>query len=352
MSLYNEIDGYASRWLANLIDAGHIAPGRVDTRSIAELRPDDVRGAVQFHTFAGIGVWSYALRLAGWPDDASVWTGSCPCQPFSTAGRGAGFDDARHLWPAWFELIRECRPPVVLGEQVASRDGLVWLDAVSADLEGAGYAVGAADLCAAGVGAPHIRQRLYFVGILADADGAGSQGRRVGRDGADERAARPDGVVGDVADADMQRGERRTGEQNRRRSIESDRCREARDVGHADGIAAGRDGGTVDRAQGQERRDRAVDHGPRDAGAVVVPGPCNGPWADAEWIACTDGKSRPAQPGSFPLAHGTPARMGRDGAMEARSRVGELRGYGNAIVAEVAATWIRCVMAELGMVRS
>jgi DNA (cytosine-5)-methyltransferase 1 len=84
----------------------------------------------------------------------------------------------------------------------------------------------------------------------------------------------------------------------------------------------------------------------------VVPGPCNGPWGDAEWIACTDGKSRPAQPGSFPLAHGTPTRMGRDGAMEARSRVGELHGYGNAIVAEVAATWIRCVMGEIGMARS
>lgn len=162
-AFYNEIKPYAASWLECLAKEGHIANGQVCADSITDLRPADVRGATQFHAFAGLGGWSYALRLAGWTDDEPVWTGSCPCQPFSGAGRKGGFDDARHLWPAWFDLIRECRPPIVFGEQVASPDGLAWLDAVSADLEGAGYAVGAADLCAAGVGAPHIRQRLYFV---------------------------------------------------------------------------------------------------------------------------------------------------------------------------------------------
>ena len=113
------------------------------------------------HFFAGIGVWSYALRLAGWPDNRPVWTGSCPCQPFSSAGKGAGFTDERHLWPEFFRLIRECRPATVFGEQVASKDGLAWLDLVQNSLESAGYACGALDTCAAGVGAPHIRQRLY-----------------------------------------------------------------------------------------------------------------------------------------------------------------------------------------------
>lgn len=160
---YNEIDPYAAQWLRNLIKAGHIADGEVDERSIEDVRPDDLRGFTQCHFFAGIGVWSYALRLAGWPDEQTVWTGSCPCQPFSTAGRRAGFADKRHLWPSFYHLIRECEPAIVLGEQVASKDGLNWLATVRSDMESFGHAFGAADLCAAGVGAPHIRQRLFFV---------------------------------------------------------------------------------------------------------------------------------------------------------------------------------------------
>lgn len=161
---YNEIDPKAAAWLRELIAQGHIAPGDVDERSIVDVTAPDLEGYTQCHFFAGIGVWSHALRLAGWPDDEPVWTGSCPCQPFSVAGRKGGIDDDRHLWPHWFTLIAECQPAVVFGEQVASPDGLKWLDAVSLDLEAADYTLGAADLCAAGVGAPHIRQRLYFVG--------------------------------------------------------------------------------------------------------------------------------------------------------------------------------------------
>ena len=85
---YNEIDPFAAQWLRNLIAAGHIAPGDVDERSILDVRADDLRGYRQCHFFAGIGVWSYALRQAGWSDDEEVWTGSCTCQPFSDAGRG------------------------------------------------------------------------------------------------------------------------------------------------------------------------------------------------------------------------------------------------------------------------
>ncbi|MGA1831612.1 DNA cytosine methyltransferase [Rhizobium wenxiniae] len=136
----------------------------VDRRSIEDIHPDDLRGFRQVHFFAGIGVWSYALRRAGVPDDANVWTGSCPCQPFSAAGKGGGVDDERHLWPHFHHLIRECRPALVFGEQVASKDGLAWLDLVHADMEASVYAFGALDTCAAGFGAPHIRQRLYWFG--------------------------------------------------------------------------------------------------------------------------------------------------------------------------------------------
>lgn len=158
---YNEIEPYAAEWLRNLIAAGLIAPGDVDTRSIEDVRPDDLRGYEQCHFFAGIGGWSYALRLVGVPDDRRIWTGSCPCQPFSAAGKGTGFADERHLWPAFFHLICECRPERVVGEQVANN--LAWLDLVQGDLEGEGYAVGATIVGAHSVGAPHIRQRLYWV---------------------------------------------------------------------------------------------------------------------------------------------------------------------------------------------
>lgn len=165
---YNENDRFAAAWLRELMKAGQIPDGEVDERSIELVQPDDLRGFRQCHFFAGIGGWAYALRLAGWPDDRDVWTGSCPCQPWSMAGKGAGADDPRHLWPAWFRLISECRPGRVFGEQVDSADGMYWLDAVHDDMENEGYAVGSVGLPACSVGAPHNRPRLWFV---ADASG-------------------------------------------------------------------------------------------------------------------------------------------------------------------------------------
>ena len=160
---YNEIDPYAAQWLRNLIDAGHIARGDVDERSIVDVRADDLRSYEQCHFFAGFGGWGRALRLVEWPDDYPVWTGSCPCLPLSSAGQRKGHADERHLWPAFYGLIAERSPSIVFGEQVASKDGREWLSGVRADLETVGYACGAADLCAAGAGAPQIRQRLYWV---------------------------------------------------------------------------------------------------------------------------------------------------------------------------------------------
>jgi DNA (cytosine-5)-methyltransferase 1 len=172
---YNEFDAKAAAWLRELIADGHIAPGEVDERDIRDVKPDDLRPFRQVHLFAGIGGWSAALRQAGWrDDDKPVWTASCPCQPFSAAGGRSGFTDERHLWPAVYHLATQCRPDVLLGEQVASKDGLAWIDLVSSDMEAAGYAGGALDLCSAGFGAPNIRQRLYFV-WMAD---PGCEGRR------------------------------------------------------------------------------------------------------------------------------------------------------------------------------
>lgn len=173
VNFYNEIDPYAAQWLQNLIDAEEIPAGVVDSRDIRDIDPSELHGFTQVHLFAGIGGWPLALQRAGYGSTPGVLTGSCPCQPFSAAGSREGLEDPRHLWPVMLDIIEECRPTVVLGEQVASPAGLAWFDLVQADLEAQGYAVGGADLCAASVGAPHIRQRLYWVGLSAD---AGSQG--------------------------------------------------------------------------------------------------------------------------------------------------------------------------------
>ena len=366
-AIYNEIEPFAAAWLEQLAERGHIGPGRVDRRSVADLSPDDVAGPGQRHFFAGIGGWSYALRLAGVADDADVWTGSCPCQPFSVAGKGAGVDDPRHLWPAWFRLIRECRPSTIFGEQVAGRAGLEWLDAVRSDMEGCGYAFGSAVLTAAGVGAPHRRERLYFVahadkGIVAHADEgkrrrvADREGgivhrppaRRIKIDGEPEPSGQICRVAVGHADGRRCEGERvgelrADGDASRRR--DADGCGVVVDADSArregQGSASRRSrmsGGMGDAGIDRDRQhDRELprhegqheERGPYSDHASVDPSAARDPWRGCEWIPCSDGKSRPAQPGTFPLAHGVPGR------------VGMLRGYGNAIVPQVAAAFIQ-----------
>lgn len=301
---YNEIDPFAAQWLRNLIAAGHIAPGDVDERSIVDVRPDDLAGYSQCHFFAGVGGWQLALRLAGWPDDRPVWTGSCPCQPFSAAGKGAAFDDERHLWPAWFSLISECRPATIFGEQVEAAIGWGWLDTVFADLEGEGYACGAAVLPACGVGAPHIRQRLWFV---ADANSGGEHWRS----GQESRAPRADeaevegqdrqrlwaidgrgGPIGGVADAD---------EGQCRRIAAGEGCK-------SDGPQAGRQHGVIlgHPASDGERKPRIAEAGerwPRSARR-------SGAWSHIDWLPCTDGKARPVEPGTQQMVDGLSGAMG------------------------------------------
>jgi len=175
---YNEIDPFAAQWLRNLIAAGHIAPGDVDERSIVDVRPDDVRGYTQCHWCAGIGGWSYALRLAGWPDDRPVWTASLPCQPFSVASvhpetAAKGQADDRHLLPVFTPLVAECRPPSIFGEQVRNAIKWGWLDEAFGALEDLDYACGAAVMPALAFGARHERNRISWV---AHSCRAGRQG--------------------------------------------------------------------------------------------------------------------------------------------------------------------------------
>lgn len=168
---YNENDKFAAQWLRELIKAGLIADGEVDERDIRDVRADDVRGFTQCHFFAGIGGWSYALRLAGWPDDRPVWTGSCPCQPFSQGGRSAAAKDPRHLWPVWRPLITKCKPATIFGEQVGGKSGISWLDLVGSDMEDDGYAFASADLPGPCVDSFDLRHRLWWVASNSDAGG-------------------------------------------------------------------------------------------------------------------------------------------------------------------------------------
>jgi DNA (cytosine-5)-methyltransferase 1 len=329
MVYYNEIDPGAAAWLGELIKQGHLPDGKVDTRSIVDVRASDLRGFRQCHFFAGIGGWALALRLAGWPDDREAWTGSCPCQPFSVAGAGAGADDPRHLWPAWFPLIRECRPASLFAEQVASADGRHWLDLVLSDLEGVGYAIGAFDLPAASVGAPHKRHRLW---IVADTH---SGGRAAGDPGERARAA---ALLPRFADADAHHladaetgatggmahasdADRRSGERGAEAGARSDR------VGRLGSGKRGEAGALADSdSAGRGGRGREGSDGARHQGPEPEPrSGSSGAWESVEWLPCIDGKARPIEPGTFPLADGVSARVGR------------LRGYGNAIVPQVAA---------------
>ena len=361
-SYYNEIDPFAAAWLRKLIERGLIAPGEVDERSIEKVNADDIRGFTQCHFFAGIGVWSYALRCAGWDDARPVWTGSCPCQSFSAAGKQAGFADPRHLWPAWFRLIRECRPATVFGEQVDAAIRHGWLDLVQADLEGEGYAVGKAVLGACSVGAPHRRQRLYFVADsnsgkdfsatkmrLHSNAGSGSavcglantersrryvRGRsseecvehRIGNTEAERGSIQPEtsGLcnVGELGDTEQQ------GLEGFGRPVEQ-RSAEGWETPQRHSATAGGDGrleqpNSAGPFAGQQAS-TSLGYGsaPDSTGGIT-----RGFWHDAEWLWCRDGKWRPTQPGLFPLA------------ARSAGRVGRLRGYGNAICAPVAQAFI------------
>ena len=326
---YNEMEPYAAQWLRSLIDKGLIAKGEVDERSILDVAPADLRGFTQCHFFAGIGGWSLAARLAGWPDERPLWTGSAPCHPFSVAGQQKGQADERHLWPVFFNLIRACRPPVVMGEQVAAAVGKDWLDGVSTDLEGIGYACGAVVVPACAVDAPHRRDRLWFVAHstsegLAQRNGAGAFA--TGQPNAKPQCG--GGVHGDVADADIgARWKRYEPDLFGGRANDPEQARMGGgDFDVADANESGPQGRVVLRKRRNERS----------------------AWSDGvEWAIGADGKARRVKSGIRLLAHGVSGRMavlrptGQGGSTLTEThwynRTGALKAFGNAIVPQVAA---------------
>lgn len=382
---YNEIDKFCCAWIRELIKMGMIPDGEIDNRSIADVSPDDLNGFTQCHFFAGIGGWAYALKLAGWPENKEVWTGSCPCQPFSSAGMRKGVDDERHLWPEFYRLISARRPITVIGEQVSGKDARTWWDIVYNDLEKAGYARGAINTCACSTGAPHIRQRLYWMahsgsiryggrgeggsswfgqsvqaeglctaGELANpaelrcgsyTEGAAIQGQCAERGGEytqseyawklQERFKRC-GRYGELGDSQCEGLERQS---------ESERGAQGRQEQTGCTVNAGDVIGGVENAY-KPRCEEAMQDGiswdKRPSGSSRCPMPTNGFWANPDWLWCRDKKWRPIESGIIPLASRLSKGMvpGRD----CRAIRQRLKGYGNAIVIPQAVEFIKCVM--------
>lgn len=298
---YNEFDKKKCAALKQLMVDGHIAEGVIDDRSIKDVQPGDLEGFTRCHFFAGIGLWELALNLAGWPEDRAVWTGSCPCQPYSSAGRQKGKADDRHLWPEWLRLIEQCKPSAVFGEQVATAIAHGWLDDVYQGLEAEGYAVGSAVLPASAVGAPHRRERLFFV---ADRDEDWQEVMYTAE-------CDPDGDgwchVRDIDPAECDCiGPTQDG-------IE---YRYFGDVLMGKPICKGLEGHT-DNEQDINQQGRLNTQPGRSA------------WETGVWIDCPDGKQRLVEPGIPLLANGYP------------ERVGVIHCAGDAIVPQVAAEFIK-----------
>lgn len=415
---YNENDDYAAAWLENLIAAGHIAPGIVDRRPIQDVEAFELMEFTQCHFFAGIGVWSHALRRAGWSDDRPIWTGSCPCQPFSAAGKQKGFEDERHLWPVWNRLIEQCKPSIVVGEQVDK--ALDWIDLVSSDLEAQSYAFGAAIISAAGFEGAHIRHRNYFVGLgqsensgrqsipnvagsfaegmgaperqsvqpsiagsdirLANNNNSGLEGRTGMSECTNQLPVGQTSLVDGLGDSGVQPSERRarsiSGTETGSTSVRHPDGRHDHghsDAGEIDGLADATISGSFSSAQsGIYSREKITgswdgkleryspDSGLADteceqwerrwtgtesdkSGSVerterlcdvdevrTTHAPMLGRQA-VDWLYGRDGKWRPVESGTFPLAHAAPARVGR------------LRAYGNALDAETATQFCEVV---------
>lgn len=372
---YNEHDPKAAAWLRELIKAGLIPDGDVDERSITEINANELYPYTQCHFFAGIGGWSLALQLAGVSATTRLWTGSCPCQPFSSAGKGLAQADERHLWPVFFNLIKECRPDTVFGEQVASAIGHGWLDGIQADLESEGYACGSIVLGAHSVGAPHIRQRLYWV---ADSNGKQKLSTNPIRFYAESGSSGSHSRVADSEGIRLQ--------EHGECELRGAPWEQSETSGLADSSSKGYAGGEWGRETGEEgtpsgHSSECREHGwlgdsvmsgceTRNSVAIGNESTSkqsenSGFWDQYDIIPCRDGKQRRIECQSRGLADGVPTLMDTlrgAGATEeqveaainsfplVKKQLGRtilLKGYGNAIVPQVASEFVKAFISTL-----
>jgi DNA (cytosine-5)-methyltransferase 1 len=407
MNFYNDIDPQSCAWMRQLVADKLIPAGDVVCKSITDLTPDELKSYTQVHLFGGIAGWPAALDLAGWSTDMPVWTISCPCPPFSCAGKKKAcpqcegkpiphpyktgifaciecghewLADGRHLWPEALRLIRECRPSVCIGEQVAGADGLIWLSGVRATMEALGYAFGSADLCAASVSAPHRRQRIFWVAILADSEGGGQRVVRGAEAGNSGGHTDGDGELGDAGfmrcyagkfrDERGQEGARskprpvvdRSGQPDLMAHGEqpgleghaghgADRSEPGRQRTVADGSVAegGGDGGVDNTSIARRDRSECNTEGQARDEARLRVSDIGRQWSDYEIIHFRDGTKRRIERGTPALAPGLSKGVVRGGDQSipinpqatAEARRMRLSGYGNAIVVPLAAEFIK-----------
>jgi DNA (cytosine-5)-methyltransferase 1 len=155
-SLFSGIGGFdlASEWMG-WENVFHCEWNEFGKKVLKHYWPD----SESFHDITKTDFTKYENKI-------DILTGGFPCQPYSMAGKRLGKDDDRHLWPEMLRAIREIKPRWIVGENVLGivnwNEGLVF-DEVQSDLEGEGYEVQPYILPAVSVGAPHRRDRVWFV---------------------------------------------------------------------------------------------------------------------------------------------------------------------------------------------
>lgn len=331
---YNEFDPEIAEWLQNLIKKGVLPDGEVDTRSIVDVKPEEIVGFTHYHFFAGIGGWALAAKYANFSQNTPLVTGSAPCQPFSVAGKKKGENDERHLWSELFRIYKDLqvlngwdRRSLIVGEQVDSKLALSWLDGVFNDLQSINHTTGAASLSGQAVNSPQIRQRIYWFGkkTLADSVCFGCDGEQ---------------------DNTQQEQEQRIALEWTSSSFKSDTTMEHSYV---------------------SRLERLSGHGDNDRGAepnrpVTASNICAGthgtfpnPWLDSPYIQCYDANYRRAEPRIPLLADGLPnygvsfnsttfneAQKLKKDLILCRKTI--IHGLGNAIIPQLGALFLKSIM--------
>ncbi len=251
-----------------------------------------------------------------------ILTGGFPCQPYSTAGKRLGKDDERHLWPEMCRIISEVAPAYVVGENVRGLlnwNGGVVFDEVCADLEYLGYEVWTGILPAAGVGAPHRRDRIWWIAYHPDHYRTMRESQRDACQGGAERIQERD----PVQRSDKPSGVRDVGDTNGTASGTLETL-----CGRQDDEPAGVCQGDASDTCGTGLQRSQFNGGPSEKGSIKREGGFFTRPIQPNW------EKFPTQPPVCGGDDGLPSEL--DGVTFSKWRTESIKAYGNAIVPQVA----------------